>query len=437
MVQEGYEKFNGHAFKIPTPSKWIVVVSGREMVEDIRRATEDQLSFRKAVMEQLQVRYTMGWEDHFSDYQIDTVRVTLTRNIGPLFPAVRDEIQTAFTDEIPVKDDWVKIKVLETMMRIVSRITNRAFVGLPLCRDPDYRQLNIQFTIDVFGAAIIVNRFPNWMKPMIATYLTNTSRKLKQGINHLKPILEERLAKEAEFGKDWPGKPNDLISWLIDDAPKDQKTIRHLAIRVMLINIAAIHTTSMAFTSALYNLVARPAIMEELREEIEPVIEEEGWSKNAMSRLRKLDSFLKESLRLYGVNAVNTDRKVLKDFTFSNGTKLPAGCHVAVASYPTHLDSTNYPAATEFQSFRYIDEEGVKQQMATPSLIYHAFGNGRNVCPGRYFAANELKAMVAHVLMTYDVKFAKEQDVPKAKWFAVNTYPDPSVEVMFKRRTTA
>lgn len=61
--------------------------------------------------------------------------------------------------------EWVKVRVLETMMRIVSRITNRAFVGLPLCRDPDYRQLNIQFTIDVFAAAIIVNRFPTFMRP--------------------------------------------------------------------------------------------------------------------------------------------------------------------------------------------------------------------------------------------------------------------------------
>ena len=46
----------------------------------------------------------MGWESNFSDYQIDTVRGSLTRNIGTMFPEVRDEIVAAFTDEIPVKD---------------------------------------------------------------------------------------------------------------------------------------------------------------------------------------------------------------------------------------------------------------------------------------------------------------------------------------------
>lgn len=95
----------------------------------------------------------------------------------------------------------------------------------------------------------------------------------------------------------------------------------------------------MAFTTALYNLVARPDLVATLKEEVEPILEEDGWTKNAMSKMRKLDSFLKESLRLYGTNAgkrspsglklvlkrtVNTDRKVLKDFTFTNGTKLPA-----------------------------------------------------------------------------------------------------------------
>lgn len=81
-----------------------------------------------------------------------------------------------------------------------------------------------------------------------------------------------------------------------------------------------------------------------------------------------------------------------------------------------------------------MEEDGPKQQMATPSLQYHAFGNGRNVCPGRYFAANELKAMVAHVLTTYEFKFGKgEGCVPTPKWFAANTYPDPGAEVMFRR----
>lgn len=38
-----------------------------------------------------------------------------------------------------------------------------------------------------------------------------------------------------------------------------------------------------------------------LRAEIEPVIAEEGWTKAAMGKMWKLDSFMRESQRLNGI----------------------------------------------------------------------------------------------------------------------------------------
>jgi hypothetical protein len=40
-----------------------------------------------------------------------------------------------------------------------------------------------------------------------------------------------------------------------------------------------------------------------LREEVESVINEEGLSKASLGKMRKVDSFLKESQRLYGIPA--------------------------------------------------------------------------------------------------------------------------------------
>lgn len=42
--------------------------------------------------------------------------------------------------------------------------------------------------------------------------------------------------------------------------------------------------------------------MKPLRDEAEAVIKEEGWTKAGMRKLRRLDSFMKESLRLNGIN---------------------------------------------------------------------------------------------------------------------------------------
>lgn len=124
-----------------------------------------------------------------------------------------------------------------------------------------------------------------------------------------------------------------------------------------IISLTFVHEhASQGYTHALYDLATYPEIVGPLREEVETVIQAEGWTKDAMGKLHKLDSFMKESQRYNGVGACKPilschwvsshehlavaimGRKVLKDFTFSNGTVVPAGNVVAVASYATHHD---------------------------------------------------------------------------------------------------
>ena len=65
-------------------------------------------------------------------------------------------------------------------MKVVSRASNRIFVGLPLCtwllsleycvlsfagRNSDYVDLNVQFTIDVMKTAVILRMVPEILKP--------------------------------------------------------------------------------------------------------------------------------------------------------------------------------------------------------------------------------------------------------------------------------
>ncbi len=82
-------------------------------------------------------------------------------------------------------------------------------------------------------------------------------------------------------------------------------------------NLGAIHTTSMVlsnlkvqkqplnvsfqvFKTAVYALAAHPEYVEILRTEVESAIAEEGWTKAAVGKMDRLDSFLKEAQRLYG-----------------------------------------------------------------------------------------------------------------------------------------
>ena len=154
-------------------------------------------------------------------------------------------------------------------------------------------------------------------------------------------------------------------------------------------------------------------------------------------------------------SSVSMSRYTLKDFTFSDGTTVPAGTLVATASHAIHHDEVHifsnfkgfltnavqatYPDADTFRAFRFSemrDTESLKHHMVTPNLDYLLFGHGRHACPGRFFAVNELKAMMAHLLLTYDVKLENEGVPPPPRWFGPALIPDGKAEVMFRARTS-
>ena len=48
----------------------------------------------------------------------------------------------------------------------------------------------------------------------------------------------------------------------------------------------------------LHRLLSNPEYIEPLRHDVETAVEEEGWTKAGMDKMHKIDSFLRESLRL-------------------------------------------------------------------------------------------------------------------------------------------
>jgi len=114
-------------------------------------------------------------------------------------------------------------------------------------------------------------------------------------------------------------------------------------------------------THALYDLVAHPEYVKEMREEAETMIKAYGWTKNSMHRMRKIDSFLRESQRFTGLgsskskpttedlactqfpfDSVNLIRKTLKDWTLSDGTHIPADSFIAIASDAMNKDEVRF-----------------------------------------------------------------------------------------------
>ncbi|KAE9389795.1 cytochrome P450 [Gymnopus androsaceus JB14] len=428
LLQEGYDKYPSGVYKIALLDNWVVIANGRTMIEDIKKASDTQLDMREAGADVLQVEYTLNKQLILDPYHVAIVRTPMTRNIATRFAEVRDETVAAFADLIPAQEDWVKIPAYTTSFQIVGRTANRFFVGLPLCRDPDWLDLNMHFAVNVFLSAQIINLFPGFLKPIAGRFLTR---------------MPASWRKEEEYQtKDWPGKPVNIGS------KDEQRDVPDLISRVLGIEVAAIHTTSTTFCGTLYELAAHPEVVEPLREEIESVVKVSGWTKEGISKMRKLDSFLKEALRFSGTNGLVNSRKVLQDFTFSNGTTVPAGVTIGVSAYMHHHDEALYKNADTFDAFRFYnmrsrEGESIKHQAVSPDFDYITFGTGRNAWQvfnlrtpllGRFFAVYEIKGLIAHILMSYDVKLEEEGVIPPYEWHGANMDPSSTGVILFRKR---
>jgi len=439
MLKYGYEKTGRGLFKIATFRRWMVLASSPQLIEDVRKAPEDILSLSIPRTELLQTEFTTGELELQNEYHVDVIRSKLTRNLAVTFKEVRDELIRTLDASVAVRgDEWVKVPIVETTQRVICATSNRVFVGVPLCRDEEYQTLNLTFAVNLIKIAMIISIFPKPLKPIVARLISKIPSQFRQETEFIRPMVEERFAKMEEFGEDWDDKPNDMLMWLMSEAKGEERSPESLARRLIGINFAAIHTTSIAFTNVLYYLLSNPEHTEPLRQDVETAVAEEGWTKAGMDKMHKVDSFLRETQRLTGT-VLSLTRVALRPFTFSNGVTVPAGTKISVPSAAVHTDGEIYPNPKKFDGFRFAqlrERNGVAvagQQATSTSSEYFAFGYGRNACPGRFFAANEVKALLAHILVTYDIKFEEGKQAPRSLILNGMRIPGKA-DVMFRRR---
>lgn len=57
--------------------------------------------------------------------------------------------------------------------------------------------------------------------------------------------------------------------------------------------------------------------------------------------------------------------------------------------------------------------------------------------PGRFFAANELKAILAYIVLRYDLKIPGDGERPRTLYYGNHAVPSFSGEVSFRKRPRA
>jgi hypothetical protein len=155
---------------------------------------------------------------------------------------------------------------------------------------------------------------------------------------------------------------NDFTTWFIRDLgnnPDPSERIHEkIALRLMALNFAAIHTSTFTATNILFDLFSTPpeaSYVEELRQEIEQVLAENygKWNKNALAKLVKVDSAIRESLRISTFTSHGMDRLVVdpKGVTMRDGLHMLMGTRIETATHSIHHDNSVYETAQMYDPF--------------------------------------------------------------------------------------
>ncbi|KAL4875194.1 cytochrome P450 [Aspergillus karnatakaensis] len=441
-IQEGCRKYRDGLFKIARVDTDIVVIPSR-YVDELHSRPDNQLSAIKAHMKNLLGKYSTI--DILDEGILHThvLQTDLTPRLGNLIGTVKDELDFALAHEMPrdvTADRWTTVSIYAIILRIVTRVSARIFVGLPTCRDEEWLNLSIHFTEDVFITMAILRRFPSWMRPVIAPLLPRywaVRRGLATAKRIIGPLVHKRRVHQAAN----PGseKPVDLLQWMMDKANASDGRPGKLAHRQLILTLAAIHTTTASAAQAVYDLCAYPDYVDPLRREVLQAVAEDGgtYKKTTLTKMWELDSFIKESQRLNPPSLLSFQRIAMQDLTLSDGLILPRGTHLAVPAADITKGSDYDPT---FDGFRYSRKrsahagEAHRHQFATTDQTSLHFGHGKYACPGRFFAANEIKIILAHFLVEYEFRLPEGQGRPENIMIDEVFLSDPRAQMQIRRR---
>mmetsp|Transcript_28116 Transcript_28116/g.36841 ORF Transcript_28116/g.36841 Transcript_28116/m.36841 type:complete len:560 (-) Transcript_28116:276-1955(-) len=139
------------------------------------------------------------------------------------------------------------------------------------------------------------------------------------------------------------------------------------------------------------------------------------FNKEEIGQMVVLESCINEAFRLATASLMLREVEADMDFETSKGEvfKFRKGDQVVLSPYLNHMDEEIFGKDPElFRYDRYLETslDGVqslkryftkdgKKVLLTQSLM--PFGGGVSMCPGRFFAAAEIKLFTAHVLLSY------------------------------------
>ncbi|KAH6649111.1 cytochrome P450 [Truncatella angustata] len=342
--------------------------------------------------------------------------------------------------------DWTPFNGFALLLPLISRVMARVLLGPELWDNEEWHAVVTAYFQAGFAASARVRDTYHPLLRWTSRYLDKDVKAIyearRKGEAIIKPVIEARIANTRNRAGGQETGYNDGVQWLVDSYLSENKRVS--AGRIMqdeaFLVAASVHSIALTTLSILLDLVDHPKTLAEVRDEISKVYAEYGsWTRQSLSALRLLDSFMKESQRLNNFQYNTMQRRAIVDYTFKDGLRIPAGTSIVVPSRLLGRDSDLHDNALQFEANRWkrMREEGdaTKFHFASLQDDMLPWGSGSHACPGRFLAQEIIKLIFIHLVTKYDIKFPEGvESRPPDLAENANSNPNVMATFLFKER---
>ncbi|KAI1800655.1 cytochrome P450 [Daldinia bambusicola] len=456
LLLQGYDQYlkHGKPFQMRNPigEYGPQVMLPMTYLDEVKSAPMSLFSFRVFSEKMFFLNYSGAPQQ--TDAATHVIKVDLNRNLGNVVNGMWEEAIAVFDKNVPsTSGEWTSFNTYDLITKIVSQVMAIALVGPELCRNEEWLKLSVETTFAIFGAANSIRNdyTPHWR--WLARYQSDAPKQLRtmraKAVELLRPVYTDRLdgVKSKKVGSGSSSKFADTVYWLLGNREGD-KSLAGIANQELFLTTASIHTTSGTLNSILFDWLANTEYHEDITAEVREVVTETQkddsgkgrWDMQRIAKLRKLDSFMKESARMHPIGFITTQRYALKSHTFNDGLHVPAGTIFQFPADGVHHDADIYPEPHKFDAYRFLH----MRETIDPNRFHFAsvsetslnFGAGSHACPGRFISALAIKLVMALLMTRYEIKWEDEsiRQRPNDVAYDFNIRPDPSARIALRRK---
>ncbi|QYS93071.1 hypothetical protein H0G86_000461 [Trichoderma simmonsii] len=300
----------------------------------------------------------------------------------------------------------IKTEAAATILKIVYGYSVEPFGADPLVRiindvmeNASRAMLPFKKPVEIFPA---LKRLPDWMpgagfKRLAREWLALTDASAYIPYNHVK--------KQMENGTYQPSYVSELIQThgKGKNMEPDEDTKEAIVRTAQMLFTGGADTTVAAIMAFVLAMIHHPEVQEKAQEELDRVVGTDRLpTYEDRPNLPYINAFMKEMLRWFTVAPVNTAHKNDEEIIF-RGYRIPKGSYTVASNWWFLHDPKTYANPMAFDPDRYL----APRNEPDPTGM---FGYGRRICPGRFFAQENLFITVSQTLAVFKITHAVDEN---------------------------